>query len=250
MYTATLLPMETHAALADMTTFFNQYTQFVKQIEYNEIEGYRSFFTHFQQLQATLDNILRTSAPYYNIFNILNVHSHETKLHTPFLCHLLTPTQSHEQGMLFFNSFLEALIGISAAQVSNVSVSEELSFYDGRIDMFITYTQDFQKKAILIENKVYAGDQSMQLERYCEYLLSKGYSSSNFKIIYLTPYRKDPTPHSISPQKLLNFKNQGTIICLGYNQDISKWLTNILDSIQSIQVKEIVKQYIHVIKHF
>ena len=54
-------------------------------------------------------------------------------------------------------------------------------------------TNDTQ--AIIIENKIFAGDQSKQLERYFEIIKQEGFE--DIRIIYLSLYGEEPSEQSI-----------------------------------------------------
>jgi hypothetical protein len=51
----------------------------------------------------------RTRAPRFNVFRLVGLERSEVGLHSPFLCDLLDPYGSHEQGVLFLGSFLDML---------------------------------------------------------------------------------------------------------------------------------------------
>lgn len=89
-------------------------------------------------------------------------------------------------------------------------------------------------KAIVIENKIYAGDQPEQLKRYFEH------TKNSFRqpiLLYLTLYGTDPTPHSISDVadevKLISYQNQ-----------ISRWIaTCINEAARKPILRETLIQY-------
>ena len=84
-------------------------------------------------------------APDYNIFEILRLERNEVRTHSAFLSHLLTPTASHGQRLLFLQSFLKycasrhpefpKLPAFDAEEDWLVS-SEEHTYY-GRLDILI-----------------------------------------------------------------------------------------------------------------
>jgi hypothetical protein len=65
---------------------------------------------------------------------------------------------------------------------SKASVFTEYSTDEGRLDVLI---EDNAGKAVIIENKIYAGDQGAQLKRY-ERFAQKKYHTGNYRLLYLT----------------------------------------------------------------
>ena len=110
---------------------------------------------------------------YYNIFNDLHMMSDEVHLHSSFLATLLDPKGSHGQGNLFLKAFLDMLSAVERKSqasldfdITSVEVEKSIGTLDeetgGRIDLYITDG----KYQIIIENKIYAGDQINQMKRY------------------------------------------------------------------------------------
>lgn len=240
--------------LIALSSFLLTYQELEKKLFHphssTDISGFKSLFNDFNLFEAKVAILYAKTAPDYNIFSVLNVHIRETKLHTPFLKNLLSPNQSHGQGELFINSFLRKFIQLNVSDLKHVIVYEELNTQYGRIDLFIKYKINNQNKALIIENKVYANDQKKQLERYYEYASSIGYKADDFNIIYLTPYKSEPSEHSISKDKVIALKKINILINLGYQADIAPWLSELINEIQPIQVKSTIQQYINTINSF
>jgi len=137
----------------------------------------------------------KTNAIDYNIFEILNIRHLETKTHTPFLVNLLKPNSTHGQGLLFYNLLLEQIKfnknsqKIEKFKTSKIEVFEEKSTANyGRIDILIQSKGNEEPFALIIENKIYASDQDMQLERYYKYCTRVlGLKDDNILLIYLSP---------------------------------------------------------------
>ena len=119
----------------------------------------------------------------FNIFKILGIGRREVSTHSPMLGNLLNPKGSHGQGDAFLRLFV-SMLGI--ADFDTASARLELEYYigrvteksGGRIDIVIL---DKDGNAIFIENKIGAGDQKKQLQRYRQrkplYLIRKMHGS-------------------------------------------------------------------------
>ncbi len=112
----------------------------------------------------------------------------------------------------------------------------------GRIDILITSKEN---EKIIIENKIYAGDQDNQLIRYYNYGLK---TSKTFSLYYLTLDKKQPSPESCKSSDLELKESYFT--CISYNQEILKWLEKCeKESVQRPILRESIRQYINLIKY-
>lgn len=180
----------------------------------------------------------------FNIFNILNLSQDETKLHTPFIAELLNPKGSHGMKDAFLREFIKISDIDTELDTKEATVETEYSIgyknndstEGGRIDIFI---YDNKKNAIIIENKIYAGDQQNQLLRYYNYAKKNKF---NFNLIYLTLNGNAASEKSLGN---INFNYD----CLSYNNDILSWLERCVQISACIPlVREIIRQYIINIK--
>ena len=106
------------------------------------------------------------------------------------------------------------------------------------IDLYITDT----KHRIIIENKIYAGDQYHQMKRYWNYGMKKG-DRESFRLIYLTLYGNIPSKDSLGDL------NADQYICISYKHDIMAWLEKCLElSASQPLIRETIVQYINTIK--
>ena len=120
--------------------------------------------------------IIANSSDNYNIFKILNLQTDEVNLHSLFLAELMNPKGSHNKGNIFLKEFLISisteLKDIIDLDTINVTVEKFIGPISkdkttgGRIDILI---EDKNGNCIIIENKIYAGDQEKQLLRYYHY---------------------------------------------------------------------------------
>lgn len=191
----------------------------------------------------------------YNIFYDLGFMSDEVHLHSMFLANLLNPKGSHGQRGKFLEAFLKMLqksfLAISAdnleLNITNASVEVEkyigrqTDSEGGRIDIYLTDG----KHSIIIENKIYAGDQHHQMLRYWNYGMSqKGDDTENsFVLIYLTLDGCSPSKDSLGEDL-----KENDIVCLSYKSDIRGWLDRCVElASRTPLVRETINQYISTI---
>lgn len=187
----------------------------------------------------------------FNIFSILNVSSNEVRLHSNFIAELLNRKGTHSFSNSFCKLFIKELIQLDNSKVlinfnfDNYIVEVEKSTglinqdytSGGRIDIVIT---DNIKNRIIIENKIFAGDQENQLLRYYNF-------DKNALLLYLTLKGNFPSEWSTNG-KLQNNKDY---YCISYQNLISKWLLKCIElSKEKPKVKETISQYLHIIKNY
>ena len=191
----------------------------------------------------------------YNIFNDLGFMSDEVHLHSMFLANLLNPKGSHGQRGKFLAAFLKMLQksfpAISAdnleldTAIASVGVEKyigrQTDSEGGRIDIYLTDG----KHSIIIENKIYAGDQHHQMLRYWNYGMSqKGNDTEkSFVLIYLTLDGCSPSIDSLGEDL-----KENDIVCLSYKNDIRGWLDRCVElASRTPLVRETINQYISTI---
>ncbi len=146
----------------------------------------------------------------YNIFSVLGLETSEVQTHSAFLASLLNPDGNHGVGSAFLDAFVREM-NLEDLQLDTATsrVHVEHATGDGRIDILIF---DHNKKAIIIENKIYAGDQPEQLKRYDDY--AKQQFTNGYKLLYLTLDGHKPSKDSTKDLK----DNQ--YLRLAYNNDL------------------------------
>lgn len=188
----------------------------------------------------------------FNIFNDLGFMSDEVHLHSMFLANLLNPKGSHGQRGKFLEAFLKMLqksfpaISADSLELDTAIASVEVEKYigrqtdseGGRIDIYLTDG----KHSIIIENKIYAGDQHHQMLRYWNYGMSqKGNDTEkSFVLIYLTLDGCSPSKDSLGEDL-----KENDIVCLSYKSDIRGWLDRCVElASRTPLVRETINQYI------
>ena len=191
----------------------------------------------------------------FNIFNDLGFMSDEVHLHSMFLANLLNPKGSHGQRGKFLKAFLKMLqksfpaISADSLELDTAIAYVEVEKYigrqtdseGGRIDIYLSDG----KHSVIIENKIYAGDQHHQMLRYWNYGLSqKGNDTDkSFVLIYLTLDGCSPSKDSLGEDL-----KENDIVCLSYKNDIRGWLDRCVElASRTPLVRETINQYISTI---
>lgn len=188
----------------------------------------------------------------FNIFQILGVATSEVRLHSAFLAELLNPCASHGMSTKYLSSFIDYIIrreGVpfefdaDSAKVYveyNIgNISED--YTEGvRIDLML---QDKNRQTIIIENKIYAGDQFCQMFRYNQFAKNKLQLSDNqFRLLYLTLNGDEPRKESLNDAVFSYYR-------ISYRDDILSWLERCLSaSALKPLVRETISQYISNLK--
>lgn len=187
----------------------------------------------------------------FNIFTISSDIYFRENFHSDILKSLLDPSEKHEQLNLYLNIFIDLLnsignnTGIKKEDFKNAEVIRE------RYNIDILITDDFTKKAIIIENKINnAVDQPRQLPKYYE-RLKENYTVE--AIVYLTlNTSKKPQKNDWTVQELVEIDPILKPIP-SYDRKCTNLYTNwiIPSIIQSTNTDSlfILRQYGHLIKY-
>lgn len=210
-----------------------------------ETYQFKSLLDQASALSKRYKHISELTGENFNIFRILKLESAEVKTHSAFIAELLNPQGSHGQKDAFLRLFIKLFcFKGSNIDASNciVEIEKHVGYKNtegtegGRIDIVITDQKS--KNQIIIENKIYAGDQFGQLLRYSQY-------APNADIIYLTLDGKEPDQSSTQTlTKDQHFK------CFSYKSDIVNWLGECRKEVAVYPVvRESLTQYINLIKY-
>ena len=184
---------------------------------------------------------------YFNIFSVLRLETKEVRLHSAFLAELLNPEGSHGLGKQFLELFLNMVVRKNKeepfdfeTEKANVHVEYYIGVISedkksgGRIDILIEDDKD-KGNAIIIENKINAGDQEYQLLRYNNFAKNK---KSNYKLLYLTKDGGEASEYSTGKE---NFEYQ----CISYRNNILPWLECCEQAaVRHPLIRETIHQYI------
>jgi hypothetical protein len=219
------------------------------------IEDYRNFFKRYTDFQTEWLVNDTKHASRYNLFSILKIDWKEVITHTPFLANLLNPLGSHSQGALFYRNFIKSILSsedqnyFEDIDPKAFFIKDEFSIKSGQIDIFIRHESAINPFILIIENKLLAFDQSLQIERY--YYFSKSLlreTQGKVLIVYLSPFGGEPDESSISKEvKASLFKNK-EFISVSYQDHITKWIEESIELISAPVVKYTLKQYLQTIR--
>ncbi|WP_192551872.1 PD-(D/E)XK nuclease family protein [Pseudomonas sp. IzPS59] len=166
----------------------------------------------------------------FNLFSILRSASDEVRLHSRFLAFLLDPKATHNQGTALLNLLLKRL-GIQNFDSENAIVEVEYQ----NIDILV---RNQSKQAVIIENKIYAGDQDEQLWRYHQRMQAEGYGE--IWTTYLTLDGSEPSEQS---------RKSLPVVLLSYEAEIIAWLKDCIPLVaREPGVRESVFQYIELLQ--
>lgn len=165
----------------------------------------------------------------FNIFSLLLKSGDEVNLHSKFIYELLNIQGSHHQGTLFLDLFLEEL--------KIETPTENLFAFREKYNIDILLQS--QEEAILIENKIYTQDHSLQLSRYLKKIRSEGYKKENIILIYLTLFGHAPIEKNMEDKVLI----------VSYRTHIVHWLERSIKAVERIPVlRETIQQYLNLVK--
>ncbi len=143
-----------------------------------------------EKLEAMLDR--------FNIFEAVGMERQEIR-HSKFLAFLLDPNESHEMGDTFVKRLLQRAV-MDSPNVSAPVTPIELSLWDfgemsvrrewRRIDIFLH--DERNRLAVIVENKIGAGEHGDQLSRYYE-AVREEYPEHKILALYLTPDGDEPS---------------------------------------------------------
>ncbi len=200
-------------------------------------KGLKEFLRKVKYIWDKNEEIIKLKHERFNIFSILRKEHEEEKLHSAFLAQLLNPKGDHGFGDTFLKIFVKTIIKNNFL-TENVYTYCEKVVENGRVDIYI----DNGSQLLLIENKIYAGDQDKQLERYHSHMSQK-YENADSSLLYLTLDGKSPT------NKSKGNLNENQFQCISYKDNILPWLELCLkESTEVPTVRETIKQYINLIK--
>lgn len=184
----------------------------------------------------------------YNLFSILSIERYELK-HSALIANLLDPKGSHGYGDAFLRAFFEIALKERAYPFEDcTSLRSSTECYigpiagdtGGRIDILVKSS----RYGLIIENKIYAGDQDKQLTRYDNYG-KETFGADGYHLVYLTLYGCDASKESTATKSA----EEVGYLRLSYAEDILRWLEQCVRLADNKPlVRESLNQYIRTIK--
>jgi len=209
-----------------------------------ELHQFQNLLSQVNAITERYKKVSELTGDNFNVFRILKVESSEVKTHSAFIAELLNPNGSHGQKDTFLKLFIKAFCfkeNSIDSESCKIKVEESIGAIShdrtqgGRIDIII---KDVHNHHIIIENKIYAGDQNHQLTRYFNY-------SDSADIIYLTLDGKLPSDGSKG-----DLEDGKHYKCYSYEHDILNWLELCRKEVAIYPiVREAITHYINLIKY-
>ncbi|TLE07693.1 PD-(D/E)XK nuclease family protein [Helicobacter bilis] len=210
---------------------------------------YREFFERVKGFLEQAEIHKRRGNNDFNPYLEMWSGSNEVKLHSALISGFLNPLGNHYQGDVFLETFLES-VGLKAwfGNTRNARVHKEYE----NIDVYITNGE----RHIIIENKIWAGDQDRQIERYIDKIVKEqsrdfnddmesnelessesetpqeqGASYDNIAVLYLAPDERNPSGYSLGKWEiqgdyLVNGDNKVRFKAITYKEEILAWIEN------------------------
>lgn len=170
----------------------------------------------------------------FNVFSVLRSTSDEVNLHSRFLHALLDYQKLSNTERQNLMDFLHNVAGKKNFKEKEIKVERERD----NIDILITNNA---KQAVVIENKIWAGDQSQQLQRYFDKLETQDFC--DIQLLYLTLDGHAPSEDSVGD---LNNDDYKTI---SYKDDLPPWLERCQKrAYDEPALRESVAQYLRLVQ--
>ena len=207
----------------------------------------------------------------FNILKILHKTRDEVNLHSRIISYLLNPKSSHEHNNIFLKIFVEKILKLSSDEfdVSNCEVfpNEEKKSEYNNIDILIINRT--KKQAIIIENKIDAGDSNRlekkndgydgQLERYYNTIktgknangvIDKRFQCDTVFVFYLCISKNQDEEGFQNSLGVLKDISESWKGFLYYGIDIIYWLEECYkeDFTEKQLLKELITHYLNLIK--
>ena len=171
--------------------------------------------------------------PIVNITNILGCATDEVK-NSSLLHNILKIKFKYENKEINFAKDFSEFIIKEKLKNDSVNINSTAEAYNEfyassetwrRIDLFI-HSDNFE---IIIENKIWAGDQPNQLKDYYNNRVNENKNNDKIKdnifIVYLTRNRDKPSEFSIDRELIAELENKNKICYLSHD-DIAEWIKN------------------------
>lgn len=209
-----------------------------------QLESKKQLLSRVGKVCKHHNELSRISGADFNIFKITKIAFDEVK-HSAFLAELLSPNGSHGQGDTFLRLFARKFEVINFNTESAITkvesyVGQVTEDSGGRIDILI---DDRRGNHIIIENKIYAGDQPNQLIRY--------YNFKKQNLFYLTLNGVEASEKSTTNNKQsIKLKAKEDYRPIAYKSDIVEWLELCQkEAVAMPLLREGIAHYINLIKY-
>ena len=210
-------------------------------------------FNEIHLLIEKHEQIRKEKGDNYNLFQVINMTSDETRIHSAMIADLLNPEGLHQMGDIFLKLFINKLkqqlkldkdFEFSHPNVERekyIGAISENKDAGGRIDIYISD----KSHHIAIENKIYATDQEKQLLRYHNHLESV--SEVNKLLLYLSLYGEVNDIEKTTGNNRI--KEGEDFFTISYSEFILNWLEECRSkAIDKPLIREGITHYRNLIK--
>ncbi|WP_242004862.1 PD-(D/E)XK nuclease family protein [Brachyspira pilosicoli] len=185
--------MNTEIIENTLLTLINEF----KKDEELKTNRLNEIFSKTKTIIKEIKEEIKQYPPQFCIFDVINLQRHEN-YNSNLIAKLLEVNIKYKEDteLSFVKDFLMYLNNkfnwdygfnnIKKLKHSDIIIKREEYAGSRRIDLFISYKKDF---AIIIENKIYAGEQDNQLD---DYYKNKKDDYKNLYMIFLTPSGYEP----------------------------------------------------------
>ena len=206
-----------------------------------------------------IDNTIK-SGDSYSVLEAA-IKGNEEMVHSAIIASLLDTKGAHGQGDYFLKKFLEQadcffnkFYGFStdlfkkfetngARAICEKFIGKKTIESGGRLDICI---ENSKGQTLIIENKIFAGDQEHQICRYVEFLRCRG--NDRFPVLYLTPDGHSPSEISTCGDENIKCKNNADYVCISYREVIVPWLEKcIMELTNQTHLKDHIETYKNII---
>jgi len=202
------------------------------------MESFQNLLNQVAIINKKNTEILNATGGKFNMFKVCGV-DHYENIHSAIIAEFLNPDGSHGLKAKLLECFIKMFCNSAIKQgfvYENARVITESSTDDGRMDIRIDDGRN--NYAIIIENKINAGDQKEQLIRYNIFVEKE--AKINYQIFYLTLWGDEASDQS---SKGVKYER------LSYQTNIIAWLENCAHiAIHLPIVRETINQYINHLK--
>lgn len=173
----------------------------------------------------------------FNVFDLIINPYDEVHLHSRMIYSILTERKFQKQFLMSFLNSIDVSLpeDFSFSDFKNISVEKEKAISNGRVDLFISFKIKNISYNVLIENKLLAGDQPEQINKYLSYMNSS-YPNDNNYVCYLTLDGSAPSDDST--------KRLDEIKLISYDREIMNWIEECIKIVsREPGVREVLIQY-------
>ena len=182
------------------------------------------------------------------------IKGNEEMMHSSVIASLLDTRGSHGQKCRFLELFLACLperfksfVPSGARTACERDIGQKTEDSGGRVDICI---ENSKGQMIVIENKIFAGDQEHQILRYVEFLRGRPLNRDGveFPVLYLTPDGHSPSDDSTQAEGM-QCRGGADYVCISYKDVIVPWLDKCINEMQEKpHLKEHLTTYRDIIK--